>query len=140
MIASQVKSAMTAAQTALGSDAPAAIADCLAAVASPSSDDLALLADEQFKNAMDDFDNQNIQTLQNPGAEDRKTMALVGKMISAYGARQLSLSMSAKPVAGRTPKELQDMIDDLANQVAQRDPSALPAIPYTLAPPAATPQ
>jgi hypothetical protein len=139
MIAIQAKQALTAAQTTLGAQAPAAIADGLTAIASPSVDDLAQLSEDSFKNALDHYDNLMVQTLPGPGAASRKTAAMVGKMIAAFGAKQLSLALENKPIAGQTPKELQDTINDLATNVSDADPTRLPAIAYTITspPPAA---
>jgi len=137
MVANQLKQALTSAQEALGTDSPAAIADCLSAT--PSVDTIANQADEQFALALDGLEAQGTQTLPGPAAQSRKLSALVGKMIAAYGAKQLSLAWGNHPVTGKTPDDLQAMIDDLAKQVSDIDASNLPAIPYTIAvpPPAA---
>ena len=61
-------------------------------------------------------------------------------MIAAYGAKQLSLAQGNKPVAGgKTPDDLQGIINDQATQISAVDPAMLPAIPYTITPPPATP-
>jgi hypothetical protein len=140
MVALQVRQALNAAQSSLGSTAPASVADCLASIASPSIDDLAQSAEESYKDALDHYDGLMVSTLPGPAAESRKTSAMVGKMIAAFGAKELSVALQNKPVAGQTPKDFQDMINDLAGTVATADPTRLPNVPYTLPPPAATPQ
>jgi hypothetical protein len=140
MVGAAATSTMQAAQAALGSDAPSTIADCVTAISSPSVDDLFKSAYDRFEQAMNLYDNEKIQALRGPGGEARKTMALSGKMLAAFGAKQLSLAMADKPVVGMTPTDLQGVIDDLANQLVARDPMRLPAIPYTLAPPTTNPQ
>jgi hypothetical protein len=134
MIAIQAKEALTAAQAVLGAQAPAAVADCLTALASPSVEDLAQTSEDSYKSAMDHYDNLMVQTLPGPAAASRKTAAMVGKMIASFGAKQLSLAQDSKPIAGQTPKELQSSINDLAKQVAEADATRLPAIPYTITP------
>jgi len=138
MISIQARQALSSAQASLGADAPAAIADCLASIASPSVDDLSQSAEDAFKNAMDHYDGQMTQMLPGPAAQSRKAAAMVGKMLTVFGAKQLSMALADKPVAGQSPKELQGVIDDLATNLAAVDPTRLPAIPYTLsaAPPA----
>jgi hypothetical protein len=116
----------------LGDQAPPSVADCLASLASPSVDDLSQAAEDLFKNAMDHYDNITNQTLPGPAAQSRKVAAMVGKMITVYGAEQLSAAQGQKPVAGNSPKELQGLIDDAATQIAAIDPARLPAIPYTI--------
>jgi hypothetical protein len=144
MIALQLKESLTAAQAAFGSNAPAAIADCLSATASPSVDDFAALATDQFREALEHFDSLTTQTLPGMGAQSRKTAAKAGKMIAAFGAEQLSLALGNRPVAGgNTPHDLQSMINDLARDVAQENSTMLPNVPYSLAAPpagAGTPQ
>ncbi|HUB24046.1 MAG TPA: hypothetical protein VL992_01360 [Tepidisphaeraceae bacterium] len=140
MIGAAATSTMQAAQAALGSDAPTTIADCITAIGTPSVDDLFKSAYDRFEQAMNLFDNEKIQALRGPGAEGRKTMALSGKMVAAFAAKQLSIAMANKPVVGMTPADLQGVIDDLANQLVARDPTKLPAVPYTLAPPSTNPQ
>jgi predicted nucleic acid-binding Zn-ribbon protein len=140
MIAIQVRQALTAAQAALGTQAPPSVADCLASIASPSVDDLAQSAEESYKDALDQYDGLMVATMPGPAAESRKTSAMVGKMIAAFGAKELSVALENKPVAGQTPKDFQDMINDLAKSVADVDPTRLPDVPYTLPPPSATPQ
>lgn len=128
MIANQINQALGQIKDALGPDAPAAVDQCLAANASPAVSDLAALADEQFKNALDHYDSL-AQVSSGPG----KTAAMVGKMIAAFGAKQLSLVLGGKPVADQTPDALQSTINDMAKNVADSDPTMLPAIPYTIA-------
>jgi predicted nucleic acid-binding Zn-ribbon protein len=140
MVAIQVRQALTAAQTALGSQAPQSLADCLTAISSPSVDDLAQSAEESFKDALDHYDGLMVSTMPGPAAASRKTSAMVGKMIAAFGAKELSIALENKPVAGQTPKDFQDMINDLAGTVSADDPTRLPDVPYTLPPPTATPQ
>jgi hypothetical protein len=137
LIAIQAHQALTAAQDALDGQAPAAIADCLQSIASPSVADLTVLARERFEDALPLFDALTSQTSSGPAPQMRKTAALEGKMLTAFGARQLSLALSNIPIGGQTPQELQATIDDLAKQISLQDSSMLPAIPYTIAPDAA---
>jgi hypothetical protein len=140
MVANQIKQSLSLAQAALGSDAPAALADCLTAAGTPSIDDLAALAEERFKDAMDHYQNQiDTQAIPGRGGDVRKTAAMAGNMITAYGAKQLSLALGGKPINGQTPADLQTTIDGIANDLSARDAGALPPIPYTIAPPATAP-
>ncbi|MGA2232842.1 MAG: hypothetical protein ABSH22_18230, partial [Tepidisphaeraceae bacterium] len=137
LISIQAKQALDAAQAALGDSAPKTIADCLQSIASPSASDLAQLAEERFQDALDHFTALTNQTSTGPGAKMRKTAALSGEMLTAFGAKQLSLALGGKPVAGgKTPQDLQTTIDNAAKDVSDQDASMLPAIPYTIAVPA----
>jgi hypothetical protein len=132
MMANQLKQALGWAKDALGSGTPAAVDQCIAATSTPSVSDLAALANEQFKNALDHYDSI-AQTSMGPSGDARKTEAMVGKMITAFGAKQLSLVLGGKAVAEQTPDALQTMINGLAKNVSDQDPTMLPAIPYTIA-------
>jgi|GEM_PF-5311556 len=137
----QLRAALAVTQAALGSLTPPSVGTCLTAANTPSVDELSGSAEEQFKLALDHFDSQTSQTFNIPGggSESRKTAAMAGKMVTAFGARQLSLALSNKPIAGQTPQDLQATINDLAKQITDADPSAMPAVPYTLAPPTTAP-
>jgi chromosome segregation ATPase len=137
LIALQARQALSAALASLGSGAPPAIADCQTAIATPSVDDLTQLAEDQFKELFDNYDGLAVQSLPGAATNSRKIAAKVGKMIAVYSAKQLSLALQNKPIAGQTPKELQDTIDGLAKEVSDDDVTRLPAIPFTIAPPPA---
>jgi hypothetical protein len=139
LIALQARQALGAAQATLGSAAPAAIADCQTAIATPSIDDFTQLAEDQFKDVFDNYDRLSAQPLPGTPTVSRKIAAKVGKMLAVYSAKQLSLALQSKPIGGQTPKDMQATIDDLAKDVSDADPSRLPAIPYTIAATPASP-
>ena len=124
-----VKKTLEGLEASLGGDAPASIQDALAAA--PKVEETAQLADERFKDALDHYQNLiAVQASPGVGSEGRKNAAMAGKMVAAFGAKQLSHALNDRPVVGLKASDFQGMIDDVANQLAtSKDPALLPRHP-----------
>ena len=77
MIAVAVKGTAQAAQTALGDDTPASVADCLNSVSSPSIEDLTASAEQPLTQSMQLFDEENMQVLGRPSRRIAKDDGLI---------------------------------------------------------------